>query len=163
MTSPQLEIQSPPGLHPANISIVSSYHSTNTITTIMAHLKIILILVILAVCLLEQGEARPRAQIVGNHIMKRHRSVDKKITGNKTGKKWRAARRHHGRQRLHNRNLLKSLLLDYVEDYAEAAEELDYESPIIEIRFKREAAEEEVTRNNVLEDDILVQKLLTRK
>ena len=100
---------------------------------------------------------------MGNHIMKRHRSVDKKITGNKTGKKWRAARRHHGRQRLHNRNLLKSLLLDYVEDYAEVAEELDYESPIIEIRFKREAVEEEVTRNNVLEDDILVQKLLTRK
>ena len=43
-----------------------------------------------------------------------------------------------------NRNLLRSLLEVLEDDYeneAEAEEEYDYESPVIEIRFKRNTAE----------------------
>ena len=107
----------------------------------MAHLKVILVLVIIAACIIEQTDARPRAYIEGNHIMKRQRNVESKVTGNKTARKWRQARRHNKRHQ--NRNLLKSLIEILEDDYENETEEYDYESPIIEIRFKRDTAEAE--------------------
>ena len=107
----------------------------------MAYLKVILILVIIAACIIEQTEARPRASHEGNHIMKRQRNVENRITGNKTARKWRQARRHNKRHK--NRNLLKSLIEILEEDYENQTEDYDYESPIIEIRFKRDTAEAE--------------------
>ena len=112
----------------------------------MAYLKVILVLTIIAVVSLEQTEARPRAFHVGNHIMKRNRHHEETekhdITGNKTGRRWRQARKHNRRHQ--NRNLLRSLLEVLEDDYeneAVAEEEYDYESPVIEIRFKRNTAE----------------------
>ena len=107
----------------------------------MAYLKVILILFIIAACIIEQTEARPRALHEGNHIMKRQRNVENRITGNKTTRKWRQARRHNKRHK--NRNLLKSLIEILEEDYENQTEDYDYESPIIEIRFKRDTAEAE--------------------
>ena len=114
----------------------------------MAHLKVILIIAIIAACIIEQTEARPRAYIEGNHIMKRHRNVENKITGNNTARKWRQARRQNKRHQ--NRNLLKSLIEILEEDYENQTEEYDYESPIIEIRFKRDTAEPEETFDSLL-------------
>ena len=107
----------------------------------MAYLKVIIILVIIAACIMEQTEARPRALHEGNHIMKRQRNVENKISGNKTARKWRQARRHNKRHK--NRNLLKTLIEILEEDYESQTEDYDYESPIIDIRFKRDTAEAE--------------------
>ena len=110
----------------------------------MAYLKVILILVIIAACIMEQTEARPRALHEGNHIMKRQRNVENKISGNKTArhnKRHNKARRHNKRHK--NRNLLKSLIEILEDDYNNQTEDYDYESPIIEIRFKRDTAEAE--------------------
>ena len=107
----------------------------------MTYLKVILILFIIAACIIEQTEARPRALHEGNHIMKRQRNVENRITGNKTARKWCQARRHNKRHK--NRNLLKSLIEILEEDYENQTEDYDYESPIIEIRFKRDTAEAE--------------------
>ena len=54
-----------------------------------------------------------------------------------------------------NRNLIKSLLA-FQEDYEE------YDAPIIEIRFKREASEEGVTTNGLMRN-ILQQEFLYGK
>ena len=110
----------------------------------MTSLKVILFLVIIAACIIEQSEARPRALHEGNHIMKRQRNVENKISGNKTArhnKRHNKARRHNKRHK--NRNLLKSLIEILEDDYNNQTEDYDYESPIIEIRFKRDAAETE--------------------
>ena len=115
----------------------------------MAHLKVILVLIIIAACIIQQTEARPRAYIEGNHIMKNHaRNVENRITGNKTARKWRQARRHNKRHQ--NRNLIKSLIEILEEDYENQTEEYDYESPIIEIRFKRDTAEAETLMMDTL-------------
>ena len=129
----------------------------------MSYIKIITILVIITVFMMEEAAARPRAQIVGNHIMKHQRGSDKRIVGNKTGKN----RRHSKHiRRLRNRNLIKSLLA-FEEEYEEQYD-YDYESPIIEIRFKRDTTEEDVhtafntLKNKILEKDDLVQTFLHR-
>ena len=81
--------------------------------------------------------------------MKRQRNAERKISNNKTGKKWRQTK--HMKHK--NRNLIKSLLA-FQEDYEE------YDAPIIEIRFKREARQEMV---NSLKRNILQQTFLTGK
>ena len=110
---------------------------------IMSCIRAILVLSIIFIISLEQVEARPRAHIVGNHIMKHSRNVDKKITSNKINKRWRSPSK---RMRKQNRNLIKSLLAFEEELYDELEQyeyEEDYESPIIEIRFKRDTAEQQ--------------------
>ena len=109
----------------------------------MSCIKLALI-VLLAAVILERVEARPRAHIVGNHIMKEKRVQERKVSGNKTGRKHRQPKRI----RLKNRNLIKSLLKDY-EDYEE-----DYDNaPIIQIRFKRGIFTEDSNKwNNFLID-----------
>ena len=129
----------------------------------MSYIKIITILVIISVFMMEEAEARPRAHIVGNHIMKHQRGSDKRIVGNKTGKNRRQSK--HIR-RLRNRNLIKSLLA-FEEEYEEQYD-YDYESPIIEIRFKRDTTEDDVhtafntMKNKILEKDNLVKTFLHR-
>ena len=109
----------------------------------LSAIKLLLVLSVLFICSIDQAQARPRAHIVGNHIMKRQRNAERKISNNKTGKKWRQTK--HIKHK--NRNLIKSLLA-FQEDYEE------YDAPIIEIRFKREAS---------LKRNILQQKFLTGK
>ena len=125
----------------------------------MSYIKIVTILIILTVCLLDQAEARPRAHIVGNHIMKHQKGSDKRIVGNKTGKN----RRHSKHiRRLRNRNLIKSLLA-FEEEYENEDYDYDYESPIIEIRFKRETTEEDVhTAFIAMKDKILTKEDLVK-
>ena len=93
-------------------------------------IKLILLLAVIFICSIERAQARPRAHIVGNHIMKQQRNPERKISNNKTGKKWRQTK--HIKHK--NRNLIKSLLA-FKDDY----EEYEYDAPIIEIRFRREA------------------------
>ena len=83
--------------------------------------------------------------------MKRQRNAERKISNNKTGKKWRQTK--HLKHK--NRNLIKSLLA-FQEDYEE------YDAPIIEIRFKREASQERVKPDS-LKRNILQQEFLTGK
>ena len=105
--------------------------------------KLLLVVIVVVIFSLQEAEARPRAHIVGNHIMKHSRNVDKKITSNKINKRWRSPSK---RMRKQNRNLIKSLLAFEEELYDELEQyeyEEDYESPIIEIRFKRDTAEQQ--------------------
>ena len=107
---------------------------------------IVLSLVILVILLsLDRAESRPRAQIVGNHIMKNHhqknhhnRENRKDMQGNKTGRGWRKSK--HGKK-ISNRKLIKALIQTLEDEYEYEEEYEDYESPIIEIRFKRDANE----------------------
>ena len=117
----------------------------------LSAIKLLLVLSVLFICTIHQAQARPRAHIVGNYIMKRHRNAERKISNNKTGKKWRQTK--HIKHK--NRNLIKSLLA-FQEDYEE------YDAPIIEIRFKREASQERVTPDS-LKRNILQQAFLTGK
>ena len=116
--------------------------------------KLLLVLVVLVIFSLQEAEARPRAHIVGNHIMKKHRNAERKISNNKTGKKWRQSK--HMKHK--NRNLIKSLLA-FQDEY----EYEEYDAPIIEIRFKRETEGENVeTPTENLKKNFLIQNLLLR-
>ena len=118
----------------------------------LSAIKLLLVLSVLFICSIDQSQARPRAHIVGNHIMKRQRNAERKISNNKTGKKWRQTK--HMKHK--NRNLIKSLLA-FQEDYEE------YDAPIIEIRFKREASKERVRSDSLKRNIILQQEFLTGK
>ena len=134
---PGVESQSPPEPHRVKMSLSA--------------IKLLLVLSVLFICSLDQAQARPRAHIVGNHIMKRHRNAERKISNNKTGVKWRQTK--HIKHK--NRNLIKSLLA-FQEDYEE------YDAPIIEIRFKREASQETVETDSLMRN-ILQRELLNGK
>ena len=125
-------------------------------SVIMFLAKLLILILVVVICCLHQAEARPRAHIVGNHIMKRHRSADRNISNNKTGKKWRQAK--HMKHK--NRNLIKSLLA-FQDDYE--YEEYD-NAPIIEIRFKRETiAENAKTETESSKKNILIKNFLNRR
>ena len=85
--------------------------------------------------------------------MKQQRNHERKISNNKTGKKWRQTK--HIKHK--NRNLIKALLA-FQDDY----EEYEYDSPIIEIRFKREASLEDVQTDSLMKN-ILQQEFLYGK
>ena len=120
----------------------------------MSYIRAILVLAVVIICSMDSVQSRPRAHIVGNHIMKHDKTVEKQITSNKIGKRWREPKR----LRHNNRALLKSLLAfeeelyDEYEQY-EYEEDYEYESPIIEIRFKREAP------SSPLANSLLVNKM----
>ena len=116
--------------------------------------KLLLVVIVLVIFSLQEAEARPRAHIVGNHIMKRQRNEERKISNNKTGKKWRQSK--HMKHK--NRNLIKSLLA-FQDEY----EYEEYDAPIIEIRFKRETEGENVeTPAESLKKNILIKNFLLR-
>ena len=124
-----------------------------TVKMSLSVIKLLLVLVVLFICSIERAESRPRAHIVGNHIMKQQRNHERKISNNKTGKKWRQTK--HIKHK--NRNLIKALLA-FQDDY----EEYEYDSPIIEIRFKREASLEDVKTDSLMKN-ILQQEFLYGK
>ena len=95
-------------------------------------IKMIIILTILSMAFIKSGMARPNPANNRNHIMKNTEELELEIMGNETGMK----KRQPKIMKAKNSDLIKALAqVDY--EYEE------YDVPIIEIRFRREATPEE--------------------
>ena len=96
----------------------------------MSYMKATAVVAAILIIVISEVDCRPRAEIVGNHIVKQHHNSGRRsMNGNKTSRdQWRDTKNF---MRIQNRNLIKSLLA-FEEEYE------DYEAPIIEIRFKRD-------------------------
>ena len=97
--------------------------------------KMIIILTILSMAFIKSGMARPNPANKRNHIMKNIEELELEIMGNETGMK----KRQPKIMKAKNSDLIKALAqVDY--EYEEYEE---YDVPIIEIRFRREATQEQ--------------------
>ena len=95
-------------------------------------IKMIIILTILSMAFIKSGMARPNPANNRNHIMKNTEELELEIMGNETGMK----KRQPKIMKAKNSDLIKALAqVDY--EYEE------YDVPIIEIRFRREATQEQ--------------------
>ena len=117
------------------MNIRQSTIQVNKIQMTMFLIKMIIILTILSMALIKSGMARPNPANKRNHIMKNIEELELEIMGNETGMK----KRQPKIMKAKNSDLIKALAqVDY--DYEEYEE---YDVPIIEIRFRREATQEE--------------------
>ena len=117
------------------MNIRQSTIQVNKIQMTMFLIKMIIILTILSMAFIKSGMARPNPANKRNHIMKNTEELELEIMGNETGMK----KRQPKIMKAKNSDLIKALAqVDY--EYEEYEE---YDVPIIEIRFKREATPEE--------------------
>ena len=99
-------------------------------------MKVMMVSILLA--LIQSGMSRPSPANRRNHIMKKTDEMEVEIVGNETRMKMRKEYANKPK----NSDLIKALAqVDY-----EYEEYDDYDVPIIEIRFRREAATEEEVR-----------------
>ena len=117
------------------MNIRQSTIQVNKIQMTMFLTKMIIILTILSMAFIKSGMARPNPANNRNHIMKNTEELELEIMGNETGMK----KRQPKIMKAKNSDLIKALAqVDY--EYEEYEE---YDVPIIEIRFRREATPEE--------------------
>merc|ERR1712050_67733 len=115
-------------------SSLNTRQSTILVNRIQMTMKLI-ILTILSMAFIKSGMARPNPANKRNHIMKNTEELELEIMGNETGMK----KRQPKIMKAKNSDLIKALAqVDY--EYEEYEE---YDVPIIEIRFRREATQEE--------------------
>ena len=97
--------------------------------------KLIIIFILLSMAFIKSGMGRPNPANKRNHIMKNTEEMELEIMGNETGMK----KRQPKIMKAKNSDLIKALSqVEY--EYEEYDE---YDVPIIEIRFRREATSEE--------------------